>query len=228
MLQAIIFDLDGVLVDTEPQYYEVTRRMLAEYGADLTVEHFSQYFGTSPTILWNGMKETYHITEPVEQLVSRFLALRNQLVAEQGLIRYPYLEDTLKLLQDAGYLMAVASGSAMLIQTLCQLGIQDYFSASANTAECKRAKPWPDVFLLAAERLGVEPKNCLVVEDGVNGMHAARRAGMSCVGFSGSRLPSDMSPVSCSISSYQGLTPADFEGFYEAGLVFHLEASALV
>ena len=228
MLQAIIFDLDGVLVDTEPQYYEAARQMVAEYGKELTLAHFAEYFGTSPTILWNGMKEYCPITEPVEQLVSRFLALRNQIVAEQGLIRYPYLEDALKGLHEAGLLMGVASGSAVMEQTLNQLGVRQYFTALANTGECQRAKPWPDVFLLAAQRLGVEPQHCLVVEDGVNGMMAAHRAGMACVGFSGSSLPTDMRPVACSFSSYQGLTPADFEGFYEIGRAFQPEATALV
>ena len=115
-----------------------------------------------------------------------------------------------------GIRIAVATGSIIRIvqKNLVLLDIAEFVEATATSEDCSNGKPAPDVFLLAAKKLGVEPENCLVVEDAGNGLLGARRAGMTCAGFEGSELPSDTALAPVTFSDYRKVTVEDLRKWH--------------
>ena len=104
--------------------------------------------------------------------------------------------------------------SRIVQKNLVLLDIAEFVEATATSEDCSNGKPAPDVFLLAAKKLGVEPENCLVVEDAGNGLLGARRAGMTCAGFEGSELPSDTALAPVTFSDYRKVTVEDLRKWH--------------
>ncbi|MCW8096803.1 HAD family hydrolase [Streptomyces tauricus] len=180
---SVIFDLDGTLVDSEPNYYEAGRQTLAGQGVtDFTWADHERYVGisTQETIaLW---KERYGLDASAEELLAdknrRYLEL-----ARASTPVYPEMRAFVELLAGDGVPMAVASGSSRsAIETiLAGTGLDARLRVVVSAEEVAHGKPAPDVFLEAARRLGVAPGRCVVVEDAVPGVVAAGAAGMRCV-----------------------------------------------
>jgi beta-phosphoglucomutase len=183
MAQAVIFDMDGVLVDSYQAHYESWRALAAAIGQAFTEDDFARTFGrTSREIirsLWAGAcfsaDEIRRLDERKEDLFRRQIARR-----------FPAMEgasDLLPALRAAGFRLAVGSSGppANVDLVLDRLGGRDLFDAVVSGTDVVRGKPDPQVFLLAASRLGVVPDRCVVVEDAPAGVEAARRAGMVSV-----------------------------------------------
>ncbi|MGW1064099.1 HAD family hydrolase [Streptomyces aureus] len=180
---SVIFDLDGTLVDSEPNYFEAGRLTLAEHGVTgFTWAEHERYvgIGTRETIaLW---KERYGLTAPLEALLAetnrRYLEL-----ARASTPVYPQMRAFVELLAAAGVPMAVASGSSAeaIEAILTGTGLASRITTAVSADEVERGKPAPDVFLEAARRLGAAPADCVVLEDAAPGAAAAHAAGMRCV-----------------------------------------------
>lgn len=180
---SIVFDLDGTLVDSEPNYYEASRRTLAEHGVNgFTWADHERSVGisTRETVsLWKGR---YGLAAPVEAL----LADKNGHYLEPARTAtrvYPEMRKFVELLAAEGIPMAVASGSsrAAIEVILKGTGLDAYLRTVVSADEVAAGKPAPDVFLEAARRLGVAPADCVVLEDAAPGAVAAHAAGMRCV-----------------------------------------------
>ncbi|MCB5906302.1 HAD family hydrolase [Streptomyces pinistramenti] len=179
----VIFDLDGTLVDSEPNYYEAGRRVLAGYGVtDFSWEHHTRYIGigTRETLL--ALSREYGIDTPVDEL----LAAKNRAYLELARAHtrvFPQMRVFVERLHAAGHPMAVASGSSRTaIETvLAGTGLDAQLTTLVSAEEVAHGKPEPDVFLEAARRLGAEPGDCVVLEDAPPGAQAAHRAGMRCI-----------------------------------------------
>ncbi|GGZ35389.1 HAD family hydrolase [Streptomyces poonensis] len=180
---SVVFDLDGTLVDSEPNYFEAGRQTLAEQGVtDFTWADHERYIGisTQETIaLW---QERYGLEAPAEELLAdknrRYLEL-----ARASTRVYPEMRAFVHLLAKEGVPMAVASGSSReaIEAILAGTGLADRLKTVVSADEVPRGKPAPDVFLEAARRLGAAPADCVVVEDAAPGVAAAHAAGMRCV-----------------------------------------------
>ncbi|MFI6654601.1 HAD family hydrolase [Streptomyces sp. NPDC050523] len=180
---AVIFDLDGTLVDSEPNYYEAGRRTLAEHGVpDFTWPEHERYVGVSThetAALW---KREYGLAASAEELLAdtdrRYLEL-----ARTATRAYPQMRKFVELLSTDGVPMAVASGSSpeAIEAILAGTGLDAYLRTVVSAEEVPRGKPAPDVFLEAARRLGAAPADCVVLEDAVPGAAAAHAAGMRCI-----------------------------------------------
>ncbi|WP_172381603.1 HAD family phosphatase [Streptomyces sp. MNP-20] len=180
---SVIFDLDGTLVDSEPNYFEAGRQLLAEQGVtDFTWQDHERYVGISTQETLADWKETYGLSTPLPELLAdknrRYLEL-----ARTSTRVYPQMAAFVELLHEAGVPMAVASGSsrAAIGAILEGTGLDAWLKAYVSADEVAHGKPAPDVFLAAAELLGAEPARCVVLEDAVPGALAARAAGMRCV-----------------------------------------------
>ncbi|MFF1399707.1 HAD family hydrolase [Streptomyces sp. NPDC058287] len=180
---AVVLDLDGTLVDSEPNYFEASRRTLAEHGVpDFTWHEHESYVGISTHETVEILRQKYAIEAPVEALLTemntRYLAL-----ARAGTPVYPQMRKFVERLHEEGVPMAVASGSspeaidAILSGTGLAAQLRTYVSAD----EVVHGKPAPDVFLEAARRLGAMPAHCTVMEDAIPGAAAAYAAGMRCI-----------------------------------------------
>ena len=180
---SVIFDLDGTLVDSEPNYYEATRQTLAEHGVpDFTWSQHERFVGISTQETLALLKERYGLTAPVEELLaetnSRYLAL-----ARTATHAYPEMRKFVELLAAEGVPMAVASGSSpeAIEAILTGTGLDAVLRTVVSADEVARGKPAPDVFLEAARRLGAAPADCVVLEDAAPGAAAAHAAGMRCI-----------------------------------------------
>ncbi len=221
MLKAIIFDMDGVLLDSESLHYRVIHDMMNERGYTYTVEHLQKYCGVPEEEIWGPLLKELggEHDDPIQTQEEHWSRYRKRL-EQDGIPQFPGTEDCLKALRQRGYRMAVASASSVeVIQDyMNQLGYTDYFDCIISAQYCEHGKPEPDVFLLASGQLGISPEDCLVIEDSKNGMIAAGRAGMRCVGFCGAEVPTDMSLAQFTFSDYCSVSPENFEYWYN-----HLE-----
>lgn len=175
----VIFDMDGVLADTGPIHFESWVKMGEEIGVKFTREIFKQTFGQQSPVI------TRKLVGPNidEKLVEKWANLKEKyyrkLVAEK-LKPLPGVIRIINELRSEGFKLAVgSSGPPENVELLLtSLRIKNYFDTIITAAEIKRGKPEPDVFLIIAKILNVNPKNCIVIEDAPVGIEAAKRAGM--------------------------------------------------
>ncbi|WP_419993272.1 HAD family hydrolase [Streptomyces boninensis] len=180
---AVIFDLDGTLVDSEPNYYEAGKRILAQFGVpDFTWEEHAEFIGIGTRETVGILRERYGIDAPVDEMLDLKNAAYLELAAAHT-DAFPQMRKLAELLQANGNPMAVASGSSRtaIEAVLPGAGLDSVLTTIVSAEEVTDGKPAPDVFLAAARLLGTKPADCVVVEDAPPGVEAARRAGMRCI-----------------------------------------------
>ncbi len=179
---AAIFDLDGTLVDSERNYYEADRLLLADYGVRLTPEMKRRYVGGGILDMARDIRVRFGIGESAEVLAERKMATYRKLAGEHTPV-FPEMRTCAEKLAARGMPLAVASGSPIdVVTTVLEANRLDrLFAVVLSTDEAGRPKPAPAVFVEAARRLGVEPDRCVVFEDSAPGVEAALRGGMRCV-----------------------------------------------
>ena len=179
---AVIFDMDGVLLDSEPLHYEAVRLILAEQGVEFPLEDYFRYLGTTLTSTWDDLCERYPIGMPFEQFEARYNAdVLVQYQAGAPLIRGA--RELVQQLRDAGVPIAVASSShrQWVEAALTGAGLRQYFDQTTAGDEVSVGKPSPEIYLKAAQKLGFDPANCIAIEDAPAGVESANAAGMKVV-----------------------------------------------
>ncbi|MFJ5848489.1 HAD family hydrolase [Streptomyces sp. NPDC092903] len=180
---SVLFDLDGTLVDSEPNAYESARLLLERYGVpDFSWEQNARFLGISNREALAVLRTEYGIAASVDELVAGQDAIYLEL-ARTSTEAFPEMRSFVETLHARGVAMAVASGSptAAIAAVLKATGLDAFLTEYVSAEEVARGKPAPDVFLEAARRLGVPPAGCVVVEDAAPGVAAARAAGMRCI-----------------------------------------------
>lgn len=172
-----IFDMDGVLFDTERLYQETWRELAAERQVNLEDSFLTEISGTSGSHMIQLLQRYYHTLDGAEIMEACMARMKQKLEKHVPVKKGVY--EILEYFRGLDMHIAVASSSsAMQIEAnLQRSGIRDYFSEIVSGAEVTRGKPSPDIFLLAAKRLGLEPEQCLVFEDSENGVRAGHLAG---------------------------------------------------
>ncbi len=179
--QAVLFDLDGVLADSEPIHLAAEQAMLTHYGADLSHAAKQQFVGLSNAEIMRGLIDLFGLDADPDELATIKADYQRRLIPQlKGFAATTELVDRLRA---TGVPIAVASGSTRenIDASLAAIGLLDAFDVRVSAEEVARGKPAPDVFLEAARRLGVPPGGCVVIEDALPGVLAARAAGMGCV-----------------------------------------------
>lgn len=180
--QAVIFDLDGVLVDSEPNYLAAERMLLADHGIDFTEEMKRPYIGWSTREMIVDLVSRFDLTEQVDALVARKNAYYLTLAAGATRV-YPPTRRLLTRLREYGMPVALASGSSpeVIDVVLGSAGLRHLFDVVMSADSVRLGKPAPDLFLATAGRLGVPSAHCVVLEDSSPGVRSAIAAGMRCV-----------------------------------------------
>ena len=178
----VIFDMDGVLTDSEPVINESAVKALREHGVDAKPEDFIPFVGTGEDSYIGGVAEKYGL-EYRPAMKQRVYEIYLDILP--GRLRaFPGIHDLVETLRDQGWRVAVAS-SADRIKVEANLKAIDLppsgFSVIVAGEDVVKKKPAPDIFLTAAERVGTVPRSCCVVEDAPSGIRAAKAAGMRCV-----------------------------------------------
>lgn len=193
-MPALVFDMDGVLTDSEPIICAAATAMFAEHGITVQPEDFHPFVGAGENKYVGGVAAKYGLHLPVEELKARTYALYLAMVPGR-LQAFPGVHALIAAARAAGYQVAVAS-SADLIKVnanLIEIGLPPSgFDAVITAEKAVNKKPAPDIFLAAARELGRRPSECVVVEDAINGVEAARAAGSPviavCTSFPADRL----------------------------------------
>jgi beta-phosphoglucomutase len=189
---AVIFDMDGVLVDTERFIAEAAIRFLRERGVEAKPADFLPFVGTGENRFICGVAEKYGLRLDIEEAKRRTYEIYAEIVHGQ-LEPLPGVKDFIAAARARGLKLAVASSAdAVKIGiNLREAGIpEETFGAIVSAHDVTHTKPDPEIFLVAAAKLGVPPAGCLVVEDALNGVKAAKAAGMRCLGLT-TTFPAD-------------------------------------
>ncbi|MFH0837088.1 MAG: HAD family phosphatase [Candidatus Aenigmatarchaeota archaeon] len=184
MIKAIIFDMDGVISDTEHIHRKVNDMVLRKLGIVIGKEERDSYTGI-PTkrgfqMILKRYNKEHDLNRAIEMNTEKLKELiSNEMEPISGAVAL--IENVKK----AGFKIAVASSTELpLIEMILEkIGVNDKFDSIISGADLENPKPAPDVFLIAARELAVEPKECLVIEDSSAGAKAAKAAGMKCIGF---------------------------------------------
>jgi beta-phosphoglucomutase len=186
LIKAVIFDLDGVIVDTAHYHFVAWKRLANELGIDLTVEDNERLKGVSRMQSLDIILELGGVTlDPVEKekLANKknswFVEYVEQMKPDEI---FPGVQPLLQKMRARGLKIALASSSKNANTVITLLNISNEFDTVVDGTMVAQSKPDPEIFLLAAKRLGVEPKDCLVFEDAEAGVEAAINAGMKCIG----------------------------------------------
>ncbi len=183
-IRAVIFDMDGVLTDSEPLINAAAIAMFKEKGLEVLPADFIPFVGAGEERYVGGVAEKYHFLLDAAAGKHRTYEIYFELVPTQ-LEAFPGVHELVNSCQKAGLRVAVASSADRIkvAVNLQKIGLPiESWDAVVTGELVQHKKPAPDIFLLAAQTLGVTPAECVVVEDAANGIQAAKAAGMRCVG----------------------------------------------
>jgi beta-phosphoglucomutase family hydrolase len=212
---SVIFDMDGVLVDSSEAHFQAWHRLGQREGKPFTRELFQLTFGMHNQQIVPMWMEQEVAQSEIDRLADWKETAYRELVVE--LMRpIPGVMDLIVALHAQSVTIAVgSSGPLPNIQlVLKQLGMTEYFTALSTGEDVTHGKPDPEVFLVAARRLGRDPQRCVVLEDAPQGVEAARRAGMAVLGITSSRPAEDL-PADRVVETFAGLRPADLRALLQ-------------
>jgi len=211
-IEAVIFDMDGLLVDTEPLHYEATNLVLKEYGKVLTPEVNQRFIGLGDETFWSAVKGDFGITDSVVELRRKRIGQMLRLIAAEPVVRMPGAGELVRSCRSRGYRVAVASSTPLeqVHAILESAGVRAEFEVivSGEMEAVKEGKPAPDIFLHTASLLGIPPGRCLVFEDSSPGVIGASEAGMRAVAVPNVHTEgSDFSRAALVVESLEEIDP---------------------
>jgi HAD superfamily hydrolase (TIGR01509 family) len=181
---AVLWDLDGTLVDSEEYHWRAWKETLDHEGISITRQDFLSSFGQRNDAILHGWLGKDAGAQRIERIGNAKEVRYRELVRREGLAPLPGAAEWVERLHDQGWLQAIASSAPRLNveAVLDALRFRPWFQASVSAEDVQAGKPDPQVFLVAASRLGAAPRSCIVVEDARAGIEAARRAEMRSIG----------------------------------------------
>ncbi len=211
---AAIFDMDGVLTDSEPLINAAAIAMFKEKGLQARPEDFLPFVGTGEDRYIGGVAETYHFPLDLPAAKKRTYELYLELVPSR-LRAFPGAGEIVSCCKSAGLRVAVASSAdeVKIRANLTKIGLPfDNWDAVVTGEEVLSKKPAPDIFLAAASKLRLGPETCVVIEDAVNGIQAAKMAGMRCVAVAQTFRPELLSGADVVRPNLRDVSLADLQG----------------
>lgn len=182
-LKAIIFDMDGVIINSEPIHLKLEKELAEELGGTITDEEHSHFIGTTDYYMWSTLKEKFNIELSVDEIVEIKRRKFRENIHQVKLIDNFW--DFLIMVFEANYKLALASSNNRQTVDLIidRFNLDKYLKVAMSGEEVKKGKPDPEIFLTTADKLNIDPSNCIVIEDAENGVAAAKSAGMKCIGL---------------------------------------------
>ncbi|MGQ0794287.1 MAG: HAD family hydrolase [Deltaproteobacteria bacterium] len=189
MIKAVIFDMDGVMIDSEPLWEKTERILLGRRGIDYNPSYRDKIVGLNQQDSGALLVRTFNLPETVDDIIGERIAIllgiyETELRLMDGLIRL------LEELRDGGMSLAVASSSPnrVIKFVLEKFNLGGFFDTVVAGEFVPNGKPHPDIYLYTARKLSAEPEECAVIEDSINGLRAAKSAGMRCIAAPDKRL----------------------------------------
>ena len=186
MIQTVIFDMDGVIIDSEPVYFKIDKQMFEELNIAVSFEEHCTYVGTSSQNMWDAIIKKHGLPDhPGELMRKEYNLYMDYLVNAKDLQPIDGVMELINDLHENNFKLILASSSRMetIDIILKRFKLSDLFIAKVSGSELAHSKPHPEIFLRSAQLVRSEPKECIVIEDSKNGVAAAKAAGMKCIGF---------------------------------------------
>ncbi len=185
MIKAVIFDMDGVIVDSEPIMDIILIQFFEEMKIKFDKGIAKDFRGGSSEAFWGELKRIYSLPDSVDYYVNERLKRTIEYYKNNGIKLIDNVTNLIEEFRSQNLKIALATSAAheRMQVTVDLLNLEKYFEVIVTSKFIKNAKPDPEIFLYACNSLNAEPDNCLVIEDSRNGIIAAKKAGMFCVGF---------------------------------------------
>lgn len=186
MLKAVLFDMDGVIVDTEPLHHKAYFGMFNTLNIDVSETHYQSFTGQSTINVCRSLCEHFKLDNNPEELVQiKRNIFKNLFVNDPNLQLLDGVLDLIMEYHKNGLTLVLASSASMgtIDSVFTRFDLDQYFIAKLSGADLKVSKPHPEIFIKAAEISGHHKNNCLVIEDSTNGIKAANAANIFCVGY---------------------------------------------
>lgn len=186
MIRTVIFDMDGVIIDTEPIHHHAFFTQFAELGIAVSDELYASFLGSSTRNVFQRLKQEFALPQEVPALLQRKRELFNQAFdTDASLDLLPGVRTLIEDLQAHGVQMVLASSAskATIARVFNRFGLAPYFSHTVSGEDFAQSKPNPAIFLHAAELAQTPVSECIVIEDSANGVAAAKAAGIYCIGY---------------------------------------------
>ena len=212
-MRAVIFDMDGVLTDSEPLINAAAIEMFRELGITVQPEDFLPFVGTGENRYIGGVAEKYGAKVDIVKVKARTYEIYLSMVPEK-LEAFPGAVELVRQCRAQGYPCAVASSAdrIKIEANLDKIGLPaETWEVVVTAEDVQKRKPDPAIFLTAAERLGIDPANCTVIEDAVNGVEAAKAAGMRCVAVASSFPADQLGQADLVYASISDILPGDLQ-----------------
>ena len=183
--KAVIFDMDGVIIDSQPLYHEFDIRMLKQFGHPATKETVIPYSGLTSVDRMTKYKKDFGLSDSVEELVKMSIDSIKEVFQTHDIAPIDGIPELLSYVENAGMFIGVASSTSheLIELILKRLDVLHYFEKIVSGEDVKEGKPAPDVYLKAAEVFGVLPHECVAIEDSLMGMRSAKAAGFTCIAY---------------------------------------------
>jgi beta-phosphoglucomutase family hydrolase len=214
-LEAVLWDLDGVIADTADYHYQAWVDIFGEKGVSFTREDFMRLFGQRhDTIIRFGLGD--NISREEFNAITRKKQEDYRRRVADNIRPLPGAIELIKSLKEQGVKSAIASSAPLEnIEIIIRgLGIEDCFHTIVCGMEVAEGKPSPQIFLLAAKKLGVQAGNCAVIEDAIAGVAAAKRAGMKCVAVTNSHSRNSLKKADLIVDTLEAVTITDLVGLF--------------
>ena len=184
MFKAVIFDMDGVIADSEPIHVQAEKDLFRPYGVELSDEELQRFMGFGIEPMLQKLVKTYNVPVQSDALYARHKVVLLERM-KNGLQPVPGATDLVLSLHAGNVPLGLATSCfrEMALLVVRKFGIEACFKVVVTVEDIAKSKPDPEIFLKAAERLGFAPGECLAIEDSANGVRAAKAAGMACIGF---------------------------------------------
>ncbi|MGD9651685.1 MAG: HAD family hydrolase [Candidatus Dadabacteria bacterium] len=209
MINAVIFDMDGVMIDSEPLWEKTERILLARRSIDYSPDYRDKIVGLNQRDSGRLLVDTFDLDETVDDIINERISILTS-IYEKELELIPALVPLLEQLARDGYRLAVASSSPLRVVTfvLDMFSLHNHFLTVVSGDSVGNGKPHPDIYLHTAEMLGVAPAECVAIEDSINGLRSAKGAGMYCIAIPDKRLtPDQFKSADVILDSLRELTP---------------------
>ncbi len=217
MLKGVIFDMDGVIIDSEPSHAKAIENALSSLGISLPKEYPYRFIGSTTEYMLKMIIIDFNLSVSVKALNDLYNEALATLIKEEGYIPVPYVIDLIRSLHREGYSLAIASSSTPeeIAAVTDALEISSCFEKLVSGATVQHPKPAPDVFLKTLSELNLEASECIIIEDSSNGVKAACAAGIPVIGYinpnSGNQ---DLSLASILVEGFDEIDSAFFEKTY--------------